>query len=190
MIRLLTFGFAALLLCSCATPKPATSGQGASLAKYRVVGTAYELDLKPGSFVGKVTGAVPKEMAQYGIRMQTTSVYSLVDARTGKVVGTAESAYTKSNLTAGVVLSERRVEASPDGRQILVQDDVSSSFPSRRYILFEQRPDGTFSTVYLAPPNVSNPYAVSLKNNYTLPWIHLNDPDFAGYPRFALPFNR
>lgn len=179
-----------LLLCSCATPKPAGSAQGTTLTKYRIAGTAYELDLKPGSFVGKVSGTLPRDMAQYGIRMQTTSVYSLVDTRAAQVVGTAESAYTKANLTAGVVLNERRVEVSPDGRQILVQDDVSSSFPSRRYILFEQKPDGAFSTVYLAPPNVSNPYAMSLKNNYTLPWIHLNDPDFATYPRFATPFNR
>ncbi len=189
MIRVLSAGLAALLLASCATPP--TNQSGTTLSKYRIAGSPYELDLKPGNNVGKVTGTLPKDMAQYGIRMQTTSVYTLVDIRTGQTVGTAESAFTKTNLTGGALLSERRIETSPDGHQILVQDDVSTgSFPSRRYILFEQKPDGAFTTTYLAPPNVSNPYIVSLKNNYTLPWIHLNDPDFPNYPRFATPFNR
>ncbi|CAN5709577.1 hypothetical protein BH09VER1_BH09VER1_44150 [soil metagenome] len=189
-VRLLSLGLAALALASCATPKPAAKPQGASLSKYPIAGTAYELDLKPGNYVGKVTAPLPKDMASYGIRMQTTSVYDLVDTRTGKVVGTAESAFTKANLTGGAVLSERRVEASADGRQILVQDDISVSFPSRRYILFEAKPDGTFTTTYLAPPNVTNPYGPTTKTFYTLPWIHLNDPDFATYPRFPTPFNR
>ena len=114
----------------------------------------------------------------------------VIDLSAGKVVGQAESAIVKGNLANGIPRTERRVELSPDGKSILVQDDVSEAYPSRRYILFELKPDGTFETFYLAPPIVPIPEGQVSKVNYTLPWIHFNDPGFAYYPRFQVPFNR
>lgn len=130
-------------------------------------------------------------MDQYGMRAQTTSTYALVNTKTGKTVGTAESAFTKAFVAPdGSLRHERKIEVSSDGRRILVQEDTTETYPTRRYIFFEQKGNGTFQTFYLAPPVDPIPEDQVIKYNYTLPWISFGDAGFSYYPKFEMPFNR
>lgn len=205
-LPLLLAGLAALGFTSCATSgAPAKKSPPGAAAKVppgkkpapseliatRIAGGVYELQLRPGKLVGARGGDLPLSMDQYGMRAQTTSTYTLVNTKTGRTVGTAESALTKAFVAPnGTLRTERRIEISPDGRRILVQEDTTETFPTRRYILFEQNGDGTFQTFYLAPPVDPIPEDQVIKYNYTLPWIRFGDAGFSYYPKFEMPFNR
>ncbi|CAN5709479.1 hypothetical protein BH09VER1_BH09VER1_44140 [soil metagenome] len=155
----------------------------------KVSGTPYELQLKPGNPAPHHGGELPMSMEQYGTRAGTSSAYTLVNTQTGKTVGQAESAITKGHISRGAITSDRKIEVASDGR-ILVQEDTTESFPTRRYILFAPKSSGTFQTYYLAPPVTPIPEYEIEKYNYTLPWIHFNDPGFSYYSKFDIPFNR
>lgn len=174
-----------------ASPAAGKKAKPAELVATRIAGGEYELQLRSGKLVGSRGGDLPMAMDQYGMRMQTTSTYALVNPKTGKMVGTAESAITKSLVAPdGSLRAERKIEVASDGRRILVQEDTTETFPTRRYILFEQKGDGTFQTFYLAPPVDPIPEDQVIKYNYTLPWIHFGDAGFSYYPKFEMPFNR
>ncbi len=178
--------FMACALCSCAPRLPVNRPLPAIETYLRVGQSPYELDLAAGQRV--MDGAeLPKAMQKYGTRARTTSVYSLVDTRSGSVVGRAESALTSYN---GRISGSRKMEISPDGGSILIEEEVSDASPSGRYILFLRRGEGTFATWYLAPPYRMLPKNEVYEFDYALPVIHLTDPAFATYPRFSVPFNR
>lgn len=193
----------ALTLASCTTPpaksannKPSAKPSPSPTAKVegfqthtKIEKAVVVLDLKLGDPVGK-PGQVSEIMAQLGPRDQTTSVYTLTDTTTKRTVGQAESALSRKYVANGVLRGERRIEASPGGERILIQEEVKDTVPARRYILFQRKADGTYDTWYLGPAVVPIPEEQIVDVNYTLPWIHLTDPGFDAILRFKTPFSR
>ncbi len=90
---------------------------------------------------------------------EPTFRYELRTAYGGKLLATAQSAFSLEKSGGGEISGSQHVLVAQDASAVCVVDNVSDASPSTRYILFRRKHDGTFSTSYLHPKmlNVEGP---------------------------------
>src|SRR5208337_4038157 len=80
------------------------------------------------------------------------STYQLVEAATGRLLATAESAIRPNDVYKGRFRGGLEILFAPQNSSVNVREDISDASPAVRFIYFERQQDGSYLTYYLTPP--------------------------------------